>query len=416
MEVDRLLKDKIQEIFSNFPILALIGARQVGKSTLIRQVFGDKLKTVVLDPIEDIGGARKDPDFFLQNHPPPLFLDEIQYVPELLPAIKRKVDKEKKKGMYILSGSQNFLLMKNISESLAGRVYIQELYSLCGKEEDQITNSPSFLSEWLQSEGQLDISHIQAIGSSVQTPQEPLLKRVWKGGLPGLLHISESLISGYWKSYIQTYIERDIRVLSRVESLQTFGNFVALLSALTAGEINYNELGRELGIDRKTAIAWSELLQASFQWVEIPAYSGNAIKRISSKKKGYFTDTGLISFFQKIPSHNILASHPFLGRMVETYLFMEIYKLVSPYGMKPNFYHFRTHSGSEIDLILEYGGTLFPIEFKTKTHPGKNDARSFSVFRDTFPKLKIARGLIVCSIEAPQIISENGMAIPYWIL
>lgn len=416
MDRKRILESRIREIFANFPVFVLIGARQVGKSTLIQQVFGDEIETIVFDSVQDIGQARTDPDFFLQNHPSPLFLDEIQYAPELLSSIKRKVDREKKKGMYILSGSQNFLLMKNISESLAGRVFIQELYPLCGRELDSQINSPSFLWQWLNSGGTLDLSNIREIFQTNTIPAEPLLKRVWKGGYPGLLHISESFIPGYWNSYFQTYMERDIRMLSRIESLQNFGNFIRLLSALSATEINYNELGREIGIDRKTAISWTEVLSASFQWIEIPAFHLNTIKRISSKKKGYFTDTGLISFFQKVPSPSVLASHPLLGKMVETFLFMEIYKLTSTFPLKPNFYHFRTHSGSEVDLIMEYGGTYFPIEFKMKTNPTKNDARGISVFRDTYPKINIAKGVIVCSIETPRAISENCIAIPYWML
>jgi uncharacterized protein len=144
--------------------------------------------------------------------------------------------------------------MKNISESLAGRVYIQELYPLCGREEDQTIHSISFLREWLNSNGNLSFADIKDIYNQNSKPKDYLLKRVWKGGLPGLLHISESFIPGYWNSYMQTYTERDIRILSTIESLQTFGSFVALLSAFSGTEMNYNELGRELGIDRKTAI------------------------------------------------------------------------------------------------------------------------------------------------------------------
>lgn len=413
---NRIIAPKLKEIFQYFPILALIGARQTGKSTLIQEVFGKEVETIVFDPVQDIGNARQDPDFFLQNHPPPLFLDEVHFAPELLAAIKRKVDKEKKKGMYILSGSQNFSVLKNISESLAGRVFIQELYPMCERESDEKLESISFLDKWLTTAGMIDKNEILDCYEKIPQPKESLLKRVWKGGYPGLLHIPESFFSGFWQSYLQTYIERDIRLVSNIESLQTFGNFFSLLSSLTATEINYNELGRELGIDRKTALSWTKIAQSSFQWIEIPAFHKNTIKRISSKKKGYFTDTGFISYFQRIPSVQVLSAHPFLGRMVETYLFMEIFKLCSTFSMMPNFYHFRTHGGAEVDLLLEYGGIYFPIEIKTKSNPNKNDARGIGVFRSTYPKLNIAPGLVLCSIEKPEMLKEDVFALPYWML
>lgn len=415
-EIERLLGPKLREIFSYFPILALIGARQSGKSTLIRQIFGQEMETFVFDPVTDLANARKDPDFFLQNHPAPVFLDEIQYAPELLPALKRKVDREGRKGMYILSGSQNFSVMKNISESLAGRVYIQELYPMCGRELDERTDSPSFLKEWLDSAGTLEYSNILKLYSEIQKPKDPLLHRVWKGGFPGLLHIPDSFFSGFWNSYVQTYIERDVRLLSDIESLQSFGNFFSLLSSLTANEINYNELGRELGIDRKTAVHWAGLAKAGFQWIEIPAFHRNSIKRISSKKKGYFSDTGLISHFQRIPSPSVLASHPFLGRMTETYIFLEVYKLCTAYNMSPSFSHFRSHSGAEVDLILEYGGQVFPFEIKTKSNPDRKDCRGISKFKGLFPEIRTAPGIILCSIERPEKIQEDVIAVPYWML
>lgn len=415
-ELERLLGPKLREIFTLFPILALVGARQSGKSTLIRQIFGKEVETFVFDPVQDLANARKDPDFFLQNHPAPLFLDEVQYAPELLPALKRKVDREGRKGMYILSGSQNFPVMKNISESLAGRVYIQELYPMCERELDEKISSPSFLKTWLDSAGTLEYSNILKLFSEVPKPKEPLLNRIWKGGFPGLLHIPDTFFSGFWNSYVQTYIERDVRLLANIESLQSFGNFFSLLSSLTANEINYNELGRELGIDRKTAVHWASLANSGFQWLEIPAFHRNSIKRISSKKKGFFSDTGLISHFQRIPSPSVLASHPFLGRMAETYFFLEIFKLCNTYNMIPNFSHFRTHSGAEVDLILEYGGTVFPFEMKIKTNPDRKDCRGIIKFNDLFPDIRTAPGIIVCSIERPEMIQENVIAVPYWIL
>lgn len=374
------------------------------------------METIVFDPAEDIGNARQDPDFFLQNHPPPLFLDEIQYAPELLSAIKRRVDREKKKGMYILSGSQNFSVLKSISESLAGRVFVQELFPMSLRERNKNLSETSFLKSWLESKGSLDLKEIRNLFKNSTPPSDTLIANVWKGGYPALLHLPDNLLGGYWRSYFQTYIERDIRSMSNIGNLHTFGKFFALLSALTAQEVNATELGRELGIDRKTAIHWKEIAIASYQWLEIPSFGRNPIKKLSGKSKGYFTDPGFITYFQGIPTPQILETHPFLGRMVETYMVMEILKIISDLDYRPNLYHFRNRSGSEVDLILEYGGVYFPFEIKTKSHINGNDCRGITTFRKLFPNESIAPGIVLSAIESPEKITETSIAIPYWIL
>lgn len=406
----RLNHEKLIRLFEHFPIVAVLGARQVGKSTLVREAFGDRLKTIVFDPVEDVGQARKDPDFFLQNNPAPLFLDEVQYAPELLAALKRKVDRSPSKGQYVLSGSQNLSVLKTISESLAGRVAILELLPMSFREWHQDTQRPSFLKEWVHSYGKP--SHLE----NYPAQDQPWFQSIWRGGYPGLLGLPVDLVSTYRQSYLQTYIERDVRMVANVGDLQLFGRFFALLSASSGQEINATQLGRELNVDRKTALAWKSVAMATYQWFEIPAFTRNAIKRVSGKHKGYFSDTGFICHQQRIASADAIAGHPLQGALVESWAVMEILKILRTWDIQPNIYHYRSHGGAEVDLLLELNGKLFPIEIKSKSHPKRSDTQGIRSLQQSFPKEHVMPGLIISAIEEPQWITEECLAIPWWYL
>lgn len=402
----RLIEKRVIELFVHFPVVAVLGARQVGKSTLVENLFAEKVTTTVFDPVVDIGNARQDPDFFLQNTKTPAFLDEIQYAPELLGSIKRKVDRGKQNGQYILSGSQNLSVLKDISESLAGRVAIINLWPMT-RQELAGESSIGFLQAWLTNHNKT---------APVLQESLPTYTSIWHGGYPKIAELPEHLVPGYWQSYMQTYIERDVRKVANIGSLQTFGRFIGLLAALTAQEINHNQLGRELGIARNTALAWTEIAESTYQWLSVPAFSRNSVKKLSGKNKGFFTDTGLICYLQKISSPEVIAGHPMQGRLFETFVVMEIIKLIQQLPIQPNLYHFRSHSGAEVDLILELNGILYPIEIKSKSNPSRKDVRGFAAFRDCFPKENIHQGLVICATPSLQKISEDALAAPWWCL
>jgi len=404
----RLIEKKLRELFLYYPVVAVLGARQVGKSTLVEHVFQDKLRTVVFDPVVDIGNARQDPDFFLQNTETPVFLDEIQYAPELLGSIKRRVDAVGKNSLFVLSGSQNLSVLRDISESLAGRVALLHLWPMCRREilEDQ---EPGFLEQWLTGD-----EIIPPTGSTRKI--EPVYPQIWRGGYPKIMSLPDHLTPGYWQSYMQTYIERDVRTVANIGTLQSFGRFIGLLAALTSQEVNYNQIGRELGIDRKTAQAWTEIAEATYQWISIPAFSRNPVKKIAGKRKGLFTDTGFACFLQKISEPEVIGSHPMQGQLFETFACMEIIKNLQHLPMAPNVYHFRSYYGAEVDLILELNGTLFPIEIKAKSNPDRKDILGFAALRDCFPHERIHNGLLVCSIEEPRKLSDTVLAVPWSVL
>lgn len=412
----RFLEQNILEAFNYYPVVAVLGARQTGKSTMIKNLFEPGVKTITFDPVQDIGNARKDPDFFLQNNPPPLFLDEIQYAPELLASIKRRVDETNEKGQYILSGSQNLSVLKNISESLAGRVSIQNLLPMGKIEINENDMEDSFISKWINKSTAEAIDFSHSLKEKTKSDQKPLLERVLRGGYPGILDFPEHMLPNYWSSYLQTYIERDVRTVANIGSLQTFSSFFGILAGHTAQEINPTEIGRELGIDRKTAIQWQEIAQATYQWTTIPAFSRNHIKKLVSRSKGYFNDTGFACYMQRINSIDALMNHPMLGRLVETYIGLEIIKLFQKWTLKPNVYHYRVHSGAEVDLILDINGILYPIEIKAKTNPSAKDCKGFKSFRENFKVEKIEKNLIICSIPEPTHITEDTFAIPWSII
>lgn len=401
----RIITKQLTTLVENFPVVVVSGARQVGKSTLLKHVFPN-VETVVFDPVTDVGGAKADPDLFLDNHPTPLILDEIQYAPTLTAAIKRRVDKAGQQPFqYILTGSQQWAVMKNLAESLAGRAVFIHLSGFCLSEITEQATDQNWLQRWLTDPNDL-INHPPSRLNSNRTVYE----QIWRGWLPKTDSLDLELIQSYYRSYMQTYLERDVRIISDLTALGDLGKFTQLVSALTAQEVNYSHLGRDIDITPQTAKRWLNILQATFQWFEIPAYAGNTIKRISNKPKGYIADTGLACTLNMISSHTALGGHPMTGALFETAVLSEIRKLsdiLPPLGM----YHWRSHGASEVDLILEQNGMLYPIEVKLTSNPTSKDTRGITAFRKTYPTLKIAPGLIICPCEKFIKISENNYAI-----
>ena len=277
------------------------------------------------------------------------------------------------------------------------------------QQEKNSTGDNTFLLDWLlEKDVKYHLSRVH--------PPKAVYPEIWRGGHPRLLTFPDTMVSNYFESYMRTYVERDIRTAADIGSLQTFGAFIRLAAAKTATEINYSELGRELGIDRKTALRWIELLEATFQWVTIPAFSRNPVKRILSRGKGIFTDTGFTCYLQKIISSDAISGHPLSGSLFETFAIMEIIKQFQSWDFKPNLYHFRSYSRAEVNLILELNGKLFPIEIKSKSNPSKKDIKGIQSLKDCFPTETFAKALVICAIEEPSYITEDILAIPWWLI
>lgn len=398
---------KLKELFSYFPAVVVSGARQVGKSTLLEKLFPD-IRRVVFDPVVDVQGAKSDPDLFLQNHDTPIILDEIQYVPMLVPAIKRALEKNRKNGQFLITGSQQWEVMKQLSESLAGRVVFVDLEGFSISELIQKKEKIPWLLSWLDDPEKLTAQSVQ-----VENLKYPVYEQIWRGFLPETFFIPKDIIPDYFLAYERTYIERDVRLMADISDLSMFSKFFRLSAALTAQEINFSELGREIGITPQTATRWIQLLKATFQWTELQAYFGNAIKRLSNKPKGYISDTGLACFALAISSPESLGTHPKWGAIFETAVINDIKKQCGLTPVKPNLYHWRTHGGAEVDLIIEIDNKYFPIEIKGKSHPAKTDASGISSFKKSYPNLNIQKGLIVAPCSSFYSLSENLCVCPW---
>ena len=380
MYVSRFLTDRLESLARNFPVVVVSGARQAGKSTLLQHVYGQQAEAVVFDAVQDIGNARQDPDFFLDNHPAPLILDEIQYVPELVAALKRRVDQDRKPGQYLLTGSQQWHVLKNLAESLAGRAVFLDLEGFCLGETAREEPSAAWLGDWLQDPEGFP-SHRR---ERLELPHVPF-ELIWRGTLPDAVSLPMEAVPDFWGAYFRTYVERDVRLLTEVSDWHTFGRFVRLAAALTAQEINASQLGRDLGLTPQTARRWLDLLVATFQRDEVPGYSGDAVKRVSGKAKGFLADTGLACWAQAISSPAALGGHPLWGHLFETFVVAELRKQMAMLSPAPRLHHWRSQGGAEVDLLLERDGRLHPIEIKAKTQVSRSDARGIGAFRQAYP-------------------------------
>lgn len=397
------------EAAQHFKVILLLGARQTGKSTLLQHLFPD-IKMFVFDPIQDLYEARKDPDRFLDLFPAPLILDEVQFAPELLAAIKRRVDQQNHMGQYFLTGSQNFSVLKNVSESMAGRVALFQLNPFTPLEIAGLGDQKGWLYQYLLEPKEFLHRKHQTIPSL-----PPLNEFLFRGTYPRATQLPISQLEPFFRSYIQTYVERDVRLIENIENLTSFGDFLRLSAVGTAQEINSSHLGRELGLSSQTARKWLNLLLYTYQWIEIPPYHGNAVKRLSEKRKGYFKDTGLASHLMRLHSADALVTSMKMGTLFETWVVNYIQELLA--NIAPtNCYHWRSHGGAEVDLILEKDNQFYPIEVKCKSHPTKADASSINAFRLTYPKLKIMPGLIIHAGEETYPIDHDTLALSWKVL
>ena len=403
----RHAESKLRSLADFFKVVLVVGARQVGKSTLLAHVFPE-YQSVVFDPIQDLYGARQDPDLFLNNFRPPLILDEIQYAPELLPALKRRVDGMGDPGQYLLTGSQNLAVLRTVAESMAGRVGILPLQGLTSEEIQGRGEERGWLADYLEApDSLLDLEKDRR--SPISSPAH----RLWRGMMPGLLDAPDSIVPDFFRSYVQTYVDRDIRSMEDIRQLAEFGRFLSLAAALTSQEVNTSQLGREVGVSPSTARRWLDLLSHTYQWRQLPPYHGNTIKRLTGKSKGYLADTGLASYLQRLSSPQALAVSPLLGALFESFVVQDIHGQFVQLQTPPLAHHWRSAGGAEVDLVLERDGRLHPIEIKCKTQLSGHDTRGLRAFRETYPGQDIATGLIVYAGDRCYRCNEDTIALPW---
>lgn len=404
----RHIEAELQESFRNAKAILVVGARQVGKTTLLKHLF-PKVKIVTFDPVLDIMEARANPDLFLDSVGSPVILDEVQYAPELFPALKRRIDTNPSNGQFLLSGSQNPLLLKQVSESLAGRILIFELESCSVAERFGLAGDGKlpWLTRFLENEGKWSGNLPQSLGLETS-----LMETLWRGSLPDETAMSQKFVKRYAASYVQTYLERDVRIAGSISDIEAFSRFLALAAALSGQEINHSQFGREIGISPATAERWLGILKATFQWHEVPPWQGNTIKRIAGKPKGIFADTGIQTYLLRLSSPDSLLASPMRGAIFETFVSGEIRKQMFPFAGGAGHYHWRTNGGAEVDNVIEYGGKLHPFEVKCKDHLNAYDLRGVKALRETYGDM-VGDGAIIYAGREVYRLDDRMLAIPW---
>lgn len=403
----RHLEGAIISAAKHFKVILILGARQVGKSTLLRHLLPN-VELFFFDAVLDPYRAKTDPDLFLDLHPAPLLLDEVQFAPALLSAIKRRVDLSNEKGRYFLTGSQNLNVLKTVSETMTGRAALFHLEGMSLLERMDAVDQESWLARYLNDPR----AFLQERPKNLTGPLS-LAEVIWRGSLPQSWDLPLTELPRFFGSYIQTYVERDLRLVEKVEDLQQFGNFLSLLGALSSQEINYSQLGREIHVTPQTAKRWLLALSASYQWREILPLHQNMIKKISEKRKGVLTDSGIASYLLRIRSPEDLALHPSLGALFETWAVNHIYQLFSTCQISPAVYHWRTYSGAEVDLVLEMNGIYFPIEIKCSRNLSAHDLRGFRAFRESIPNKKVAPGILIHAGDENYLLDKETIALSW---
>ena len=400
MYIQRSLENRINYMAAHFPVVLVCGARQVGKTTLLKRIAENKgnIQYVTLDYPRIRQLAQEDPELFLQQYSAPLIIDEIQYAPELLPYIKILADEKGSNGMYYLTGSQMFHMMSNVSESLAGRVGILSMYSLSRAEIEGRENIP------------FNPSAVKDI-KSLDTITE-IFDKILKGSMPRVISDSELLYEDYYGSYIQTYIERDIRDLINIKDENKFIKFISCVAARTSQEVNLADIAKDVGIDGKTADSWLSILVSSGIVVLLRPYSGNTIKRIIKRPKLYFMDTGLACYLSMWNNARALELSAMSGAMFENYVISEIIKSYANSGLdiRSRLVFYRDNNGKEIDLMIIENGTIYPVEIKKNADPGKNAIKNFSVLSSL--QEEIGEGAVLCMSSMTIPLDSKNKIIP----
>lgn len=401
MYIRRTAEDTIKRFSNQFKVVLVTGTRQVGKSTVLKECDSSR-NYVSLDDLSEREYARKEPKLFLQNHPAPLIIDEIQYAPDLLSYIKLNVDKSNRKGQYWLTGSQQFHLMKNVSESLAGRVGIIDLMGLSQSELLGNYNASSFFpdEEFVKSRRER--------GGSCSI--KDLFERIYKGSYPELNNGENVDRDAFYNAYLRTYLERDVRDLSSVSDELKFLNFIRIVAARTGQVLKYSELAKEAEISQPTAKSWMSILVASdIVYLLLPYYK-NITKRITKMPKIYFLDTGLCSYLTGWSSPEVIEKGAMRGAFFETFVVSEILKSYRHNGKYPMMYHYRDTLQKEIDLLIEKDGKLHPIEIKLTANPNKSMVKNFDILKNR------GNGVVICMSDKDKVLTENVRVIPVFYI
>ena len=412
--INRTMEKTLNEYIGKYPVIMITGPRQVGKTTLLnymKENSKDKLNYVTLDDMINRMQAQEDPELFLRTHEAPLVIDEFQYAPKLLSYIKIMVDKarqnemfgdKKKTGtLYYLTGSQVFQTMKNISESLSGRVGIFDLFAFSDREVNSLKEE-KFIPK-------IEIIKNKEPQKRISTTK--IFERIIRGSYPDL-YGNRIPVENYYSNYIRTYIERDIREIINIKNENKFIKFISSMAARTGQEFNASEVGAEIGIDNKTADEWVSILKNTGIVYLLQPHTNNNVSRAIKRQKLYFMDTGLACYLTGYTDASILEKSAYSGAIFETYVISEIIKSYTNNGIDPrkHLYFFRDNNQKEIDLLVIDNNIVYPVEIKKSSNPGREAIKNFNVV-DKF-EMERGTGIVLCLCKEIEAIDENNYYVP----
>lgn len=393
---NREATEVIKKISDTFRVLLVTGPRQTGKTTLLKSLKPENMGYVTLDDKILRKQAQDDPKLFLEEHPAPLFIDEAQYAPDLFSYIKINVDNSKAKGQYWITGSQQFNLMKNASESLAGRVGIVNLNSFTYSEIVKNENKDLFNPDKLKKAAKIEVNDLFEI--------------IFKGGMPEFYDNPKIDRNLYFQNYINTYIEKDVRELIEIGKLEEFKKFIVSIASRIGEQLNYSDISKDCGVSVPTIISWMSVLVSSGLVYLLEPYMSSQLKRMTHIPKIYFMDTGLAAYLAGWESARDLQLSSTSGHYLENFVICEIIKSYNARGIKPNLSYYRDKEKHEIDLVFYKNNKLYPFEIKKTASPNSSMISSFKYLENS--KKEIATGGIICLYDNLMKMDEKNYIIP----
>ena len=407
MYINRHAEETIRKLAQMFGAVLVTGPRQVGKTTMLQNLLGD-IRYVSMDDAVLRASAAESSGTFLKDNPPPVFIDEVQKAPGLFDPIKLNLDSSHKKGQFYLSGSQQFKMMKNVSESLSGRIGVLNLLGLSMRERSGIQNRAPFLPD----ESYLDARRLD---------HSPILyddfwQIVWRGSMPELSTHPEYDWQMYYGAYVTTYIERDVKELTNVGDEVKFTRFLSAMAARTGQLVNLQSVANELGISQPTADRWLSILTASHIVYLLKPYSNNLTSRAVKTPKLYFLDTGLAAYLTRWTSPGVLKNGAMAGAFFESFVVSEVLKSYYNRGiLDAPLYFYRDKDQKEIDLLIEDNDTLYPLEIKKHVDPSQKDIAHFDVL-DKLSSVKRGPGGVICLYDRCVSLRGEDKVIPVSLL
>lgn len=404
--IKRDIENKIIALSKEYSCILITGPRQVGKTTVLKQLMDDDREYVTLDDMEERSLAKRDPAMFLQMHSTPIMIDEVQYAPELFSYIKIQIDNGAAPGTYWLTGSQAFKLMELAQESLAGRVAILHMPSLSQHEIHGTGECKPFT---------LDLGALKA-REATNAPADiiQIYERIWNGSMPGFISGKFTDRDVFYSSYLQTYIDRDVKEQVQLADPLLFRDFVRAAACRAGQMLNVHDIAQDVGVSDDTAKRWLQVLEKSDVIFYLRPYSNNLLKRTVKTPKMYFFDTGLVAYLTRYSSPEILANGAINGAILENYVVSELLKSYHNNAKECLLWYYRDSNSNEIDMVIESDGMLHPLEIKRSVNPGNELIGAFThLDKASVPR---GNGAILCMRPKLSALNSENFIVPIWMI